>query len=190
MWGSLVRHASTLQAVPPSPFDPQGETRQISRVSYKRPDTWTFLFGLVLVRAPDAGAATNVTIRVDFELTVGVGRSSITLANGWGDGRGFGRLEILYTTPITQRQPFATWTTMVRTPGLEAPQSNPIRQNISSFPAEDIQCQARIFGTSGAPLLGAAFEVEAHAYFAPRTHVRPDWFGDDSLFRGNETGGT
>ena len=190
MWGSSVQHASTLQAVSPSPFDPQGETRQIARVSYKRPDSWTFLFGLVLTRAPDLVAATNVTIRVDFDITVGVGRASMTLANGAVDGRGFGRLEILYTTPVTQRRPFATWTTVVRTPPVEGPQGAPLRQVIDRFPAEDIQCSARIFGTSGAPLLGTAFEVEVHAYFAPSTHVRPDWYGESAPFRGNETGGT
>jgi hypothetical protein len=187
MWGSFVSHASTLQAVSPSPFDPQGETRQISRVSYKRPDTWTFLFGLVVTEAPDSVLAVNVTLRVDIELTVGVGRGSISLRQGVGTGQGFARMQLAYTTPLTQRTPFGTWTTVARTPPVFPGAAT---ADITEFPAEDIQCSARIFGTSGVQLLGQPFRVDVHAYFAPRTHVRPDWFGDDNLFRGNESGGT
>lgn len=190
LWGSHVRHASTLQAVSPSPFDPQGETRQISKVNYKRPDSWTFMFGLFVVRAPDSALVVNVTIRVDIELIVGVGRSMMQLRNGRGTGQGFARLEVAYTTPLTQVAPFGTWTTVARSPVVSGVTPNEVVQDISSFPAEDINCSGRIFGTSGVQLLGSAFEVEVHGYFAPRSHIRPDWYGEDAQFRGNETGGT
>ena len=190
LWGSHVTHASTLQAVSPSPFDPQGQTRQVSKVNFKRPDSWSFMFGLFLTRAPDSVLAVNVVIQVDIELIVGVGRSMMQLRNGIGAGQGFARLELRYTTPIAQRQPFGTWTTVARTPVVSGAAPNEISQDITSFPAEDINCSARIFGTSGVQLLGTAFEVEVHAYFAPRSHIRPEWYAEDSQFRGNETGGT
>lgn len=190
MWGSSVLHQTTLQAVPPSPFDPQGETRQLARISYNRPDTWSFLFGIVLVQAPDNLAAVNVSIRVDFEILVGIGRSVISLRNGIATNRGFCRLSLDYTTPLVQQQPFATWTTIARTPVLETVGNTEIVQNLTTFPAQDIQCTARIFGTSGAILLGTAYQLEVHSYFAPRTHVRPDWFDDSDQFRGDETGGS
>lgn len=187
MWGSSVSHRTTLQAVPPSPFDPQGETRQLARIGYARPDTWSFLFGVILVDAPNNAAAVNVMIRVDFELTVGIGRSMIQLQNGIDTGRGFCRLELVYTTPIVQRVPFGIWTTVARTPVLD---SDGIQQDLSEFPAQDIQCTARVFGTSGAILLGTQYTVEVHSYFSPKTHIRPEWHDQDNRFRGNETGGS
>lgn len=187
LWGSSVLHRSTLQAVTPSPFDTQGEVRQLARINYRRPDTWSFMFGVVIVDRPNNVAAVTVTIRVDFELTIGIGRSSITLKNGAGNGQGFARLVTSYTTPVTQLVPQAVWTTIAQTPNVFA---GPSQALLQSFPAEDIQCNARIFGTSGAPLLGQPFQVEVHSYFAPRSHIRPEWYAEDSQFRGNETGGT
>lgn len=193
MWGSSVNHAATLQAVSPSPFDPVGQVRQLAKINYGRPDTWTFLFGMSLVRAPDNAAASNVSIRVDFELTVGIGRSSYTMRNGRlaqvanGAGQGFCRLELAYTTPLTMVVPFGTWTTNARGPGQT---STGQQTTTDAFPAQDIQCNARIFGTGGAVVLGAAYEVEVAAFFAPKTHIRPDWFDDENPFAGGELGGT
>lgn len=189
LWGSSVLHTGKLQAVSPSPFDRQGQTRQIARVSYARPDTWSFFFGLILHGAPDDPNPGAVNLRADFELVLGIGRSRISLQNAIGDGRGFCRLTLSYATPLTQIRPFGTWTSVAQSPPLDT--SVPALQTLmESFPAQDIQCSARIFGTGSAALLGQEFRAEVHAYFAPRTHMRPDWFREQAQFRGNETGGT
>jgi hypothetical protein len=58
---------------------------------------------------------------------------------------------------------------------------------IEWLPAQDIQCYAR---ASLGPV-GTA-DIEVSAWFAPRSHVRPDWFRetDESRFRGGEVDGT
>jgi hypothetical protein len=51
------------------------------------------------------------------------------------------------------------------------------------LPAQDIQCTVR----AGLQNVGTA-TVEVTSWFAPRSHVRPDWFNEQ--FLGGETNGT
>lgn len=189
MWGSSVRHTGTLQAISPSPFTVQGTTVQMAKIAYARPDTWSFLFGLFLLDGPEDVDSVSVTIRADFEVAAGIGRSVMWMRNGIGDGRGFARITLPYTSPFTQVRPFGSWMT-VAVPPASSEASGDLKF-LQNFPAQDIQCQARIFGTSGVQFLGREFTVEAHAYFAPRSHIRPEWFAEHGeQFRGHETGGT
>lgn len=165
MWGSQADGAVRLTGV-----DVQQASSQLARVNYKRPDTWSFCFVLNLLTFTDvltpAGA---VQIFAHFDLTLGVGRSSNTL-------RDFAVLKIGRTFPfltpsLMPAQVFTTVGgafedidgTIARTPNGSV-----------DFPSSDVQCEARILVT-GSTTLSITYSVSA--YFAPRTHVRPEWLG-------------
>jgi hypothetical protein len=82
------------------------------------------------------------------------------------------------------------WTTVARGPVMDDSETTPFRPLIDHFPAQDIQCVARAILTGFDA--GDFVDVDLHAYFAPRSHVRPEWFADDegSRYRGSENGGT
>lgn len=140
------------------------DTQQLAKARYLRPDTWTFFFVLDLQTVENPGASCEVTAR--FDVTLGVGRTSSTIKD-------FAILEIQRAFPLTASLPAQIFAgvsggvldnngTITRTPS-----------GVLDFPAQDIQCQARI---TGAGTAGSVITYTAAAYFAPRSHVRPEWF--------------
>lgn len=169
----------------------QANPGQLAKVRYGRPETWRFLFGFTFLTLPPNDAANKLTVVVDFDLILGIGRTSISIASFAQFFRSdtpsnlaaLGTLwtTAAYTSPITQD------------PTAQTPVSAPVP--IETFVAEDIQCTARIRSAGGITgLANKPLGVQAHAYFAPNVHIRPEWFtdhaGDDARFRGNENGGT
>lgn len=160
---------------------------QLSKINYHRPESWSFFFGARVVSA-EAAAPGTIEVLVSFDLIIGVGRSSFStvppnsevgIATGFAPFR-FG-IAVPFLAPGFNYSKF-------RTKGLSSeiddisPTSHP-RSEIDVIVAQDIQCfaRARTFPTGTAV-------VEVSSYFAPRTHVRPDWFQE--VFSGAETGGT
>jgi hypothetical protein len=187
MWGT----SETVTVPHPSSSGAQYvQTVQVAKISYRRPETWRFLFGAHIIQAPDAGA-NPVHIYVDFDVWTGVGRSRILLSEyqrqtGWG----FCHLDFQYATPGANQVGRTKWAMSV--PSLPLDDSAPtVLQEISLIPGQDLQVQARV-ATLAVDAQDAPTVLEIHGYFAPNVHVRPDWIhpDDSRQFTGNETGGT
>lgn len=194
MWGT------SQTVVVPGGLDPragQQFSTQLAKVNYARPDTWSFLFVATLDVAPAVpGPATEMRVNCDFDLTVGIGRSSATLISDSimtstsSVPPGFVRLQFVYNSPTNQTGR-AKWSSVARS---EIDDAGTVI-DMESFPAQDIQCQARVSVATDAPVNPATeTRVTVSAFFAPRSHIRPEWFSDsdnpNDRFRGNETGGT
>jgi hypothetical protein len=186
MWGS----SKTITVEHPSSSATQFvQTSQLARINYKRPETWHFLFAAELLAAPDGAVGVNVDVIVDFDVYAGLGRANVAMKGRPGEN-GFCRLTFHYTGAASAQIGVTKWTTQTwteisNTPTLLFP--NPIVVPPVEFPAQDIQCAARVT-TQTASADDLPTKVEVHAYFAPKTHVRPDWFERDYL--GEEKEGT
>lgn len=150
---------------------------QLARVNYKRPETWTFYLGARLLAGPSS--ALTQAVFVAFDLTLGVGRSSTTIL-------GFRTFNLNWTvTPPINVQLSAT-----TAPNVSGWTSAPVTDGfIETFPSQDIQCTARC----AIPATQAGVTVSVAAYFAPRSHIRPDWYGSGNdrqhpLFSGERGG--
>lgn len=159
---------------------------QMVRINYKRPETWSFFFGGQLLAASTPAANQDVILL--FDLIIGAGR---TLYNTEAQGNiltvpGFARMVWRVVPPyvpsadITNRK----YTTVASGPPLDdtVVSAGP---TIEWVPGQDIQvnCRARVSGPAG-----STATVEATAWFAPRSHIRPEWFSEE--YRGGEIGGT
>lgn len=168
MWGS--QGSATLISTG-APSD-NAKTVQLARVHYKRPETWTFLFFVTVINAPGAVAG-PWDFRVQFELTVGVGRGVIALPMA-PFVFSSANMALLDLNGIPQRR----FCTSLQLPPLDD-SANPLLPNngpgvFDRFPAQDIQCGARYFYTGG-PAVNSV-TAEAGSFFSPRTHIRPEWF--------------
>lgn len=190
MWGGSIVATSTI----PLTGVAQNQGVQIAKVAYKRPESWNFLFYAELLATP-AVQDTSV-ILVDFDIMIGIGRTVVTLgrsdtpapeAGTSENTRGYARLRWDTANPRFDSQ--RKWTTVGTMP-IPDDQEPTVGSRISEyFVAQDIQCKARVY-VSGT--VGFTYRVAVSAMFAPRTHIRPDWFQDapDLQFRGAEQGGT
>lgn len=190
MWGSSQR----MRAVGGPPNRGVG-SGQLAKINYKRPETWSFWLGAKLVGGDVNTTGADSIIRVLIDIQIGVGRSvwmtqqqqiATSIATA-----GFCRFE--WTVP-NGGIPGNSLTNVKYTSAVRSPptlDSDPTTTDlIRTFCAQDIQCVASLIMVTGSPV--AAVEAEVHAYFAPHTHIRPDWFqeADAAAFLGKETGGT
>lgn len=171
-------------------------TGQLIKASYKRPESWHWVFQSRILRAPGGpdDPIASVELDVFFDLIVGVGRSQTVLA-------GFEHFNWRWVG--TQIVPFdrVLWSTSGLTPALAYTPLNPgppipdetTRRLVSQISAQDIQLNCRVrFAQEDST--GATAGVEVSAFFAPKTHVRPDWYQNpgtppEGRFAGSETGG-
>lgn len=186
-WGNSVTQRVTLAAPGSVPI----VSSQLVRISYKRPETWRFcLWGRLMGGDTPVGAILSVNVL--FDVYLGVGRSVlrtertdniIVLADC------FLRLHWLVPvgTPPGQQAGNVKYATQVMGPVLD--DSGTTQLPIELLTAEDIQCRARAFVNSG-DAVGVGATVEFGCFFAPNTHVRPDWMARHNQFLGGEIGGT
>lgn len=180
----------------------QQSDAQIARISFRRPETWTFFFGWRVLESPINPPGNDpYELYVKFDLVIGVGRSSFrtyeflqgetNLNNADGDDSGHFVKDTLIA-PVGERLPGTSfWTTVAQTRVSGASSGPPplLSASIDKFPAEDIQCIGSL-GSNSIPV-GTSVKVELSAYFAPVNHIRPDWYaGMGGQFMGGETGGT
>lgn len=156
------------------------QSAQLARIDYHRPDTWQFLLGAELLQAPTP-VVPNLLVIVQLQLIAGVGRSQLTIpATTNGQNTGFARFVWKFAaTPIIPAQ--VKWTTRVRTPILdEGPATPDPAEECDSFPAQSIQCNAQVVSVTSGGVVEPDTRtiVQVHAYFAPKTHIRPDWYKD------------
>jgi hypothetical protein len=141
------------------------QTQQLSRVNYKRPETWHWLFFARLVSGPvPVGDGNTVTCGIAFNLTVGLGRASVTLPE-------FEVFRFNYGSSGPPPEP--KWSTTgirpERTPGDDPDYT------IFQMVAQDIQCAALVTTSGDGIPPNVPIIVELGAFFAPKNHIRPEW---------------
>jgi len=139
---------------------------QLAKVSYGRPETWSFLFWVQVLsnNNPSVGGV----LQARFNLVVGTGRTAITLPDF---------VIFLYSPllPIGGQNPRYTMSATDTESNL-----------VTDFPAEDIQLNVNSIITGGAPV-GTHIVLNVGAAFAPKSHIRPEWY--EGKFRGGEDEG-
>jgi hypothetical protein len=170
-------------------------SQQVTRISYKRPETWSFwLAGRLTSNVPMPGPA---FVAMVFNIYTGVGRSSFQTSQPVpATGSVFNQLgfcKLLWNLGMGDIPSAAPvkYTTRCPTPPLDDRDATST-QIVEWIPAQDIQVTAQLIVL---PILVpevVVYEAEAHAYFAPRSHIRPEWYakGPPELqYRGDEIGG-
>lgn len=195
MWGNSV--PLRVDSTGLDPDHPVLNSQQVTRVSYKRPETFSFFLGGRLTsQVPMPGAA---FVAIVFNVFTGAGRSNfqtkqpvpVAPASPFNQ-QGFCKLlwslgigDIPANAPVK-------YTSRVPTPLLD--DRDPLSaQQIEWIAAQDIQVTAQLIVLPITVPSVVIYEAEAHAYFAPRTHIRPEWNAPgppELLFRGDEIGGS
>ena len=191
LWGNTI----TVDPVIPNTEDSLvlDATGQLIKVSYKRPESWHWVFAARILRAPGGPSApiASEVLEVFFDVIVGVGRAQ-TVMNG------FERFEWKWVGSQVVPTDHVMWSMSGLTPALAyTPLPDPIpdvatRRVIAQLTAQDIQVNCRV-RLNSEDSDGSTAAVEVSAFFAPKTHVRPDWLQHVStpevLFAGNEVQG-
>lgn len=169
-------------------------SQQIARVNYKRPETWSFWIGARLTGGAENLGVGDGLIRLIVDIIPGVGRASFLTAQNQSPLVAIrpAFVDFHWVVPAGDR-PGASidnvkYTTTAITPPLDDRDDTTTR-TVEWFPAQDIQCEATLIKIAADI---AEVTAEVHAYFAPRSHVRPDWFRRapaTEQFLGDETGG-
>ncbi len=150
-------------------------TGQLARIDYARPESWNFWFYLNVLTDPGLGS----TVVVDFELQLGLGRSSLVIQK-------FCTFDVNQGTP--PGFPYQIYATQFIGPPRSELEITDGKDNlITEFTAQSINCVAR------AQLINAigpgSCDIVVACWFSPKVHVRPEWFKDGS-FSGGENAGT
>lgn len=214
MWGNTQTIVAPIQS---SAVASRGSTPgQLVRINYARPETWHWLFSAKLLQGPNADVGSVFTqVEVAFDLTVGIGRSAVSIDGGSGGvgpgnllqgGKSFENFFFEWGNGGAILFPLGAqlWTTQVLAPNRNF-RSNAPFPNQSGFPvpgdfvtgpavidqitAQDIQCNCRVIALTGPASIniGQTVSVEVSAMFAPKTHIRPEWH--NKSFPGAEDGG-
>jgi hypothetical protein len=190
MWGTT----QLFQFTPPGFAPPQ--THQLVKIAYGRPETWSFMFHGRLTGGSVNGSGSAYQVIMRFSLIFGVGRSSANTdqppLGSPLDRHAFAKLVWEIPNGATPGQIVGQdntkFTSEVLSPVLDD-RFPLVRQAIQWIPSQDIQVWVEI--TSGGEF--QTVTGEASAYFAPRSHVRPDWLQLDvppeAQFAGSEIGG-
>jgi hypothetical protein len=167
MWGTSV---PVLLRTEPSGQQAKVSS-QIVRVNYKRPESWNFFLGMRV----NESSIKPFFVTADFNVRIGIGRDFTEIKKfvsfRWSNPPGaFGDL---------------LWTTTANAPPIDNSAVAPFPQNIvRQLVAQDIQVSADIVYNPATP--GATANVEVIAYFAPVSHVRPEWSTLGHTFGGED----
>ena len=149
-------------------------TPQLARVDYGRPETWSFFFYAYLQESVGGDGAGNYG--VTFDLFIGSGRSTVSIP-------GFCTMLIPQGDAGDPRG--RRFTKSVVGPVYNDTDPAPI---IDDFVAQSINCTARVQCQGG--LIDMSGTLVVSAFFAPRAHIRPEWFrAQGEQFRGGEDNG-
>jgi hypothetical protein len=158
-------------------------SQQLTRVAYKRPDTWHWLFFARLLEGPSPGPGQGASLVINFDVTIGLGRSNVQLVGfetfswSWGTGDSPPTSVVMFSS--TSRGSLRTF----------PPPATPVDNLISELVAQDVQVNARIQNGSN---FVSSIRCEVASFFAPKSHIRPDWYSDGPLevqFTGAENQG-
>jgi hypothetical protein len=184
LWGNTQRIQTVVETLPTQQFR-QGNTGQLLKIAYKRPETWHWVLYAKLLAGPDNTPTFFSTIFVNWELVVGVGRSIVPMVGGGLSqfGRSFERFTFQWG-PTNGSFPAGReiWTSAALTPNREFNTDPPFEAEtgtIDQIVAQDIQLSCRVSALTilaNVAAVGQPVEVEVSAAFAPKSHVRPDWY--------------
>jgi hypothetical protein len=160
------------------------EEKQILRINYARPESWCFVLGAEMLETTGQSAV-GTFVTVSYKISLGVGRSVITIPDWhvftWDyNAATISTLNgtVLWTNSVVNR-------IRAEGNGTDPPQFDD-EQWLDTIVAQDIQLAAIVaVDSAGEPTRA---KVAVHAYFAPKTHIRPEWFIRE--FPGNEHKGT
>lgn len=200
MWGNTQRVRVPIET---TGAPRQGVTNQLVKISYKRPETWHWLFSAKLISGPANTAGFFTRIFVHWELSTGIGRSVVPM--NFGFGLPFAQPAFDTFTfqwgPVNPAFPANAqiWASQATSPGKSFQGDGPATTGagVNQIVAQDLQLQAQLVGLTvpaNVAAVGQVAVIEVSALFAPKTHVRPDWFmspgGPPELaFPGAETQG-
>lgn len=181
MWGTSqrVQLVGELTAVSNQP----AKNSQLARVNFRRPETWSFFLSASISATPAASVSSDLD--VSFGIIIGVGRSNVYVPKF---------VSFHFVVPANAAVPpppyeAQKWAMSATSPPFDDSSPTVLATGLQ-FPAQDIQCYANS-SYSGTGASGLIADVTLSAFFAPATHVRPDWFNEEGLqFLGGETGGT
>lgn len=180
MWGNVQQIGPITPTFSDSP-NPIPSNGQLCRVSYKRPESWHWLFAARIVTAPIMVATNDAAIDIYWDVITGLGRATQQMIT-------FDHFRWTWIHPTRPTPPFehVMWATSSLTPALDylgAPSfaADPsTRRVVNQIVAQDIQLNVRVqFFMRGSQVLDAPAVVEVAGFLAPKTHVRPDWLRND-----------
>ena len=168
MWGSK-RVVSLVQTAPPI----VSAGGQLVSVRYKRPESWRWVLWINVTQAATGGPSSLIT---NFSFQFGVGLDLLTIP----------AFETFTGVFPASPLPTLLFSSSINAPSRNTSAAPPLPQNVvDNIVAQTIQVGFNVTVSGGAP--GDSYTVEVGAFFAPRTHIRPDWFVEK--FAGEETGG-
>jgi len=169
MWGAS--QSFRIVSAPPAAVT---VTKQLVRINYARPDTWKWLFSASLLGG--TASAAGATVVVAYDVTIGVGRSQSTVRLG----------RFLFNFGAGAIVPVQKFSNNINGPPHD--DGVPLAQNvIDSFAAQDIQVAVTVQFLD--VTAAESIDVDVSGYFAPVTHIRPEWMAVPPLFPGEETKG-
>lgn len=135
---------------------------QLAQVRYGRPDSWRFLLRAKVVQVNGSAGAANFIL--NWNLTLGLGRGVITIP-------AFCTMTWTPAEFVTNgSDKYATSSEIISTRAPDG--TGPFLFN--EFPAESIQLDVDAsFDAANTVALGSNLEISA--FFAPVTHIRPEW---------------
>ncbi|HEY6726636.1 MAG TPA: hypothetical protein VI197_21525 [Polyangiaceae bacterium] len=202
LWGNTQRLTVPIQLTGAG-VDRSGTTNQLLRISYKRPETWHWLFHARLVSGPANTAGFFSTITVSWELATGIGRSAVRM---FAEGAPyfaippFERFDFRWG-PVNTAFPVGAhiWSTQSTAPTRFFNGDGPFTEGppVTEIVGQDIQLQVQLQAVTvpaNVAAVGQTCTLEVSAMFSPKNHVRPDWFFNkaaiEQQFPGDEVGGT
>jgi hypothetical protein len=149
----------------------QGQSLQVVRINYGRPETWRFFLAAETL---EGNANAGGSLIVAFRTILGVGRSSVEVP--------LGVFNFVWPGAFPKTIKFASSSLA---PVVDDTQPT-VPNVLQTIVAEDIQVQAQVVLVAAANLTA---KVKCTAFFAPEGHVRPEWFEKDPRFPGGENDG-
>jgi hypothetical protein len=193
LWGQKA--TVDLVAVAPGAFQAT-ISQQLTRVDYGRPDTWSFLLGGRILTGPVSAAAAVINLRMQVQGGVGLDRFDSRQILGPASGGGTeGFASFVWSLAagvVPGTQPANNkFGTRILGPVLDDTVGAGSRQIIDRLPSQAVNVFAEAtLGVGNVDVVGQTYKLEVFSFFAPMTHVRPDWYQvDGEPFAGGETGG-
>jgi hypothetical protein len=180
----------------------QGVTNTLCRISYKRPESWHWLFQARLISGPNNSPTFFSRVFVHWEINAGIGRS-VQRMMFENNGQPFAIPAFdQYTFRWADPAPFPIgayiWSSHTLSPSklFDAAGPNTLTHPVTEIVAQDLTLQVQVVGLTVADnvaAVGQTVRLEVSAQFAPKTHVRPDWLHPngplEEQFPGDEIGG-
>lgn len=158
LWGG---ESNVQRVIPSAVTAPTVIAQQLVNIEYKRPESWSFYL---------SGSARQIVaggfdppLLVHFDLILGVGRTTDTIVD-------FCVFRWNLETAAGLR-----WTTVVPAPLFDPVSPSTFVAPVDTLPAQSIMLNARVVPNQ----VGINYDLDLtlKAFFAPKTHVRPEWLG-------------